>query len=133
MCAQVLVSIQSMILVEDPYHNEPGYEHSRATPQGASASARYNASIRHYTAQHAILDALQKPNAAFADVIRCRLLCCTSNSGSPACPPCLKVPGSLSCREHFKHKKEQVLAQCSAWLPRHDATLVGIAAALQKL
>ena len=33
---QVLVSIQSLILVSDPYFNEPGYERSRGTPHGKS-------------------------------------------------------------------------------------------------
>jgi hypothetical protein len=36
---QVLVSIQSLILVEKPYFNEPGYERTMNTPEGASASS----------------------------------------------------------------------------------------------
>ena len=59
-----------MILVEDPYFNEPGWERSRGTPKGADASRGYNSNIQRYTAQHAILGALQKPNSAFAGVIR---------------------------------------------------------------
>ena len=31
---QVMVSIQSLILVPDPYFNEPGYEAMRKLPQG---------------------------------------------------------------------------------------------------
>ena len=31
---QVMVSIQSLILVPDPYFNEPGYESMRKSPQG---------------------------------------------------------------------------------------------------
>jgi hypothetical protein len=50
-----------------------GYEGSRGTPQGAAASAQYNAAIQRSTAQYAILDALERPNAAFANVIRCGL------------------------------------------------------------
>lgn len=46
---QVLVSIQSLILVPDPYFNEPGWEQSRGTPRGDNASKSYNANIRKHT------------------------------------------------------------------------------------
>ena len=41
---QVLVSIQSLILVPDPYFNEPGYEQSINTDAGKAMSAEYNKS-----------------------------------------------------------------------------------------
>ena len=56
---QVLVSIQGLILVPDPYFNEPGFEPSRNTARGQTASDAYNATIRRYTLQHAILDPIQ--------------------------------------------------------------------------
>ncbi len=59
-----------MILVEDPYFNEPGYESSRNTPSGKQQSNSYNANIRRATLEHAVLDTLKKPCAAFAEVIR---------------------------------------------------------------
>jgi baculoviral IAP repeat-containing protein 6 len=40
---QVLVSIQSLILVPDPYFNEPGYEIEIGTDAGKKHSAEYNA------------------------------------------------------------------------------------------
>lgn len=43
---QVLVSLQSMVLVEDPYFNEPGYERSASTAAGKKAAADYNAAVR---------------------------------------------------------------------------------------
>uniref|UniRef100_A0A915CQA0 UBC core domain-containing protein n=1 Tax=Ditylenchus dipsaci TaxID=166011 RepID=A0A915CQA0_9BILA len=43
---QVIVSIQSLILVNDPYFNEPGYERWRNTPAGQQASREYDANIR---------------------------------------------------------------------------------------
>ena len=43
---QVLVSIQSLILVPEPYFNEPGYESSIGTQDGISASKTYNERIR---------------------------------------------------------------------------------------
>lgn len=39
---QVLVSIQSLILVAEPYFNEPGYEQEIGTEQGDKHSSEYN-------------------------------------------------------------------------------------------
>mmetsp|Transcript_6926 Transcript_6926/g.16503 ORF Transcript_6926/g.16503 Transcript_6926/m.16503 type:complete len:568 (-) Transcript_6926:195-1898(-) len=51
---QVLVSIQSLILVPDPYFNEPGWERERGTPRGAINSKNYNRNIRRYTMEAAL-------------------------------------------------------------------------------
>ena len=40
---QVLVSIQSLILVPEPYFNEPGYEQEIGTDAGRRHSVDYNA------------------------------------------------------------------------------------------
>lgn len=52
---QVLVSIQSLILVDQPYFNEPGYQHELGTPQGTIKSDKYNKNIRQYTMDAAML------------------------------------------------------------------------------
>ena len=70
MYAQVLVSIQSMIFVNDTYFNEPGYESTRNESSAQSAAAAYNAGVARATLQHAVLGALRKPAPAFADIIR---------------------------------------------------------------
>ena len=67
---QVLISIQSMILVDDPYFNEPGYESSRASTHGKSANNAYNKQQQLNTLQHAILPALKQPDPCFAEVIK---------------------------------------------------------------
>ncbi|KAL9188616.1 hypothetical protein ACHAXT_006994 [Thalassiosira profunda] len=51
---QVLISIQSLILVPDPYLNEPGWEPSRGTPRGDAQSKAYNKQIRRFTSSAAI-------------------------------------------------------------------------------
>jgi ubiquitin-protein ligase len=51
---QVLISIQSLILVPDPYFNEPGWEASRGTLRGEAASKQYNGNIRRCTIDVAI-------------------------------------------------------------------------------
>jgi len=84
---QVLVSIQSLILVPEPYFNEPGYERSRGTPAGTQRSLEYDLNIRHATVRWAILENLINPPPAFKDVIT----------------------------SHFQYKSEEVLTQCEKW------------------
>ena len=89
---QALVSIQSLVLVPDPYYNEPGFERSAAasmsaiaatsgpasatTTASASASATrdpsklYNNSLRFQTIRLAMLEQLRRPSPLFAQVIR---------------------------------------------------------------
>lgn len=43
---QMLISIQSLIFVDEPYFNEPGYEGTMHTPAGDTASRGYNRNIR---------------------------------------------------------------------------------------
>jgi len=67
---QVLVSIQSLILVPDPYFNEPGYEANMQTENGRQQSFNYNMVIREATLRHGMIDQLKKPLPDFAPVIR---------------------------------------------------------------
>jgi hypothetical protein len=39
----VLLSIQGMIFISDPYFNEPAYDAMRGTAEGDSSSLKYNA------------------------------------------------------------------------------------------
>ncbi|XP_053613474.1 baculoviral IAP repeat-containing protein 6 isoform X2 [Plodia interpunctella] len=67
---QVLVSIQSLILVPEPYFNEPGYERSRGTRVGSSASLEYNSNIYQACVRWAMLDHLRSPEPCFKEVIQ---------------------------------------------------------------
>ena len=69
----MLVSIQSLILVPDPYFNEPGYERSRGTPVGKQNSMDYNANIRQASVKWAMLEQIRKPAACFKKVCSCSL------------------------------------------------------------
>jgi len=82
---QVLVSIQSLILVPDPYFNEPGYDASSAHQQ--KQSKLYDAQIRAATLKIAILGQMKKPSAMFSEVIQ----------------------------DHFRLKKRHILRQLDAW------------------
>ncbi len=84
MCVQVLVSIQSMIFVDDTYFNEPVFDRVRNTPEGRSAAAAYSKESAIGTLKHAVLRALQKPIPAFADITRyASCLSCRAMQGYP--------------------------------------------------
>lgn len=85
---QVLVSIQSLILVAEPYFNEPGYERSKGTVSGEASSREYDSNIRQATVRWAMLDMLQRPPAAFRSVIK----------------------------KHFWLKRNQITKQLDEWL-----------------
>lgn len=85
---QVLVSIQSLIFVPEPYFNEPGYERTRGTAAGTAQSLEYDANIRQATVRWAMLEQLRNPPACFTDVIR----------------------------RHFYLKRNEIIDQCEAWI-----------------
>ncbi|XP_021713192.1 baculoviral IAP repeat-containing protein 6 isoform X3 [Aedes aegypti] len=66
---QVLVSIQSLILVPEPYFNEPGFERSRGTPTGSHSSREYNSNIYQACVRYAMLEQLKNPCPCFKEVI----------------------------------------------------------------
>lgn len=63
---QVLISLQSLIFVKDPYYNEPGYESRESTKE----SELYNQDVRLNAMKHALLAPLKNPPRAFQDVIK---------------------------------------------------------------
>jgi len=67
---QVLVSIQSLILVPEPYFNEPGYEASRGTHGATAGSNAYSNNVRLFTIRHAMTDQIQNRSSVFHDVIK---------------------------------------------------------------
>ncbi|WKY14736.1 hypothetical protein Q1695_000340 [Nippostrongylus brasiliensis] len=67
---QVLVSIQGLIFVKDPYFNEPGFEKYQGTEKGDDYSRKYNLQIEHATLNYAIRDQLRNPPEYFKKVIQ---------------------------------------------------------------
>ena len=63
---QVFISIQSLILVANPYYNEPGYQF-RANDR---ANIDYNNRIQEGTTRLAILGQLKNTHSVFQDVIK---------------------------------------------------------------
>jgi ubiquitin-protein ligase len=87
---QVYMSIQSQILVDKPYFNEPGFEKSIGTEIGESASKKYNYEIRYYTMCHAIYDLLKNPK--------------------------LYPEYEKFINFHFYNKKKDIIETCQKWL-----------------
>ena len=86
---QVLVSIQSMIFIEEPFFNEPGYEAMQGSAAGQLQSDAYSAAIRLGTLQFAILAVLREPKlaAGLEDVVAL----------------------------HFRAQRQSILQQCDEW------------------
>ena len=86
---QLFISVQSQILIETPYFNEPGHESYMNTASGIKASSDYNNDIRYFTMCHAMCDILEHPDQypGFEEIIN----------------------------NHFKLKKDYILATCQEW------------------
>ena len=69
---QALVSIQSQILTEEPWFNEPGRERYVGTDSGKRESIAHNLTLKLYTIEHTIYDVLAniKSYGEFSDVIK---------------------------------------------------------------
>jgi baculoviral IAP repeat-containing protein 6 len=84
---QVLVSIQSLILIDEPYYNEPGAELLRETTEGTKASNRYSKELYPKTIQWAMIEQIRNPAPCFKDVIQ----------------------------KHFELKRDDILKQVDRW------------------
>eukprot|EP00887_Chlorella_sp_A99_P005986 scaffold27.g5986.t1 len=107
---QVLVSIQSLILVDEPWYNEPGYE-QRAD---ASRSNAYSADLMPKTITWAMLDMLQHPPPYFKDVIERHFRL----RGQAVLASCRSWVGW--CRERSQGR---AAAEIEALLPRLEAQI----------
>jgi ubiquitin-protein ligase len=84
---QVIISIQSLILVDEPYFNEPGYESTSNTPNGKKQSALYNDNIRYETVRVAMIGMLKNKPVSYEKFIE----------------------------EHFKLKKNDIIEIVTKW------------------
>ena len=84
---QVMVSIQSLILVEQPYFNEPGFEKLINTDKGIKESNLYNKNIHSKTIELAMINMIKEPPHGFEDIVK----------------------------EHFKMKKNEIIKTTSSW------------------
>lgn len=85
---QVIISIQSLILVDKPYFNEPGYERNINTTKGNDDSIKYNETIRLETIRVAMIGQIKNSIASYENFII----------------------------EHFKFKKDEIISTVSKWV-----------------
>lgn len=92
---QVIISIQSLIMVEDPFFNEPGYEKSMHTSNGKKRAFQYKDDIRMENLRVAILNQIKNPPEGFEEF--------TIN--------------------HFKQKKNEIIQVAESWKNETDKKL----------
>lgn len=90
---QLLVSIQSQILIEEPYFNEPGYEQYIGKEYGKKCSKEYNNNIRQYNLDYAI-------NGLIEGVLE-------SKSAYPEFETII--------RNYFKFKRDRIIGILNKW------------------
>jgi len=89
---QVLISIQSLILVEDPYFNEPGYERQMNTEIGKLKCKEYNNNLHIETIKWCMINMINNPPSGYEEVVL----------------------------NHFKIKKQQIIEQVDKWLEESE-------------
>lgn len=67
---QVMVSIQSLIFIEQPYFNEPGWEREINSTIGKHKSNAYNEERHPHTIKLAMCDMIKNPPNGFEDVVK---------------------------------------------------------------
>jgi baculoviral IAP repeat-containing protein 6 len=103
---QVLVSIQALILVEQPYWNEPGYQLDMARPSRQMEARNYAENIACESVRLGIIDHITSPPAGFEQVVD----------------------------RHFALRKDYILAMvdkaCQDFLPEHRSRMVKLRGSL---
>jgi ubiquitin-protein ligase len=84
---QVMISIQSLILVEQPYFNEPGWEREMNTEKGKVSSAMYSEERMPSTIKLAMTNMITNPPKGFEEVVK----------------------------THFKMKKDEIINRTLIW------------------
>lgn len=85
---QVLISIQSIIMTEDVYYNEPGFEGSKSSSEGKKLNEGYSNIVKYANVKFAMVEALKNP------------------------PACFKEPVLI----HFYLKKYMIMEELNKWL-----------------
>ena len=87
---QVLLSIQSIIMSDLVYFNEPGHENQLGTPEGDKLNEGYSNIVRYNNIRVCMIDMIKNPPKGFEDVIKI----------------------------HFYLKKEKILKEVDTWIEK---------------
>jgi ubiquitin-protein ligase len=66
---QVLLSTQAIIMSEEVYFNEPGFENEAGTPDGEKRNEGYMNIVRYGNVKYAMLSQIKKPSKGFETAI----------------------------------------------------------------
>ena len=91
--SQILISIQSLILVEKPYFNEPGYMDRYDTDDGQKDSRKYSEQVTLYAMNHGINDLINDLQSDFPQYSEFHDI----------------------IRNHFKFKRNEILNKMIEW------------------
>lgn len=86
----VLMSLQSIVMNEDVYFNEPYIDQEKGSEKGTKLNNGYSNIVRCGTLQFAMIDMLKNPPPEFADIIKM----------------------------HFYLKKDQIISQVQGWIDK---------------
>jgi ubiquitin-protein ligase len=87
---QVLLSIQSLIMSDLIYYNEPGFEHTLGTSDGEQLNEGYSNIVRYNNIRVCMIDMIKNPPKGFEEVIKI----------------------------HFYLKKEKILKEVDSWIEK---------------
>lgn len=62
---QVLVSIQAIIMSDDIYFNEPGFEGEQGTVEGNKRNEAYSNIVKYCNVKYAMIENIKKPPNGF--------------------------------------------------------------------
>jgi len=85
---QVLMSTQAIIMSEEIYFNEPGFEGEAGTPEGEKKNEGYSNIIRYCNIKYAMLEQIKNPPKGFETIIK----------------------------RHFYLKKDEILSDLHKWI-----------------
>ncbi|KAL4506801.1 hypothetical protein ABPG72_001222 [Tetrahymena utriculariae] len=98
---QILVSLQAIIMSEEVYFNEPGFEGEAGSEEGERKNEAYSNIVRYCNIKYAMIDQIKNPPEGFQAVIM----------------------------RHFYLKKQEILEECQKWIKYADvrqASYVGL-------
>ncbi len=85
---QILLSIQSIVMSDGVYFNEPGYASDKTSPGNKALNLGYTNIVKYANVKYAMNEQIKKMPKGFEDIIR----------------------------THFLYKKEDILKNCYKWL-----------------
>jgi len=89
---QLLMSIQAIIMSEEVYFNEPGFEGEQGTPEGERKNEAYSNVVRLGNIKYAMIGQIRNPPKGFETVVR----------------------------RHFYLKKDEILKEVKSWIDLAD-------------